>query len=889
MVIAVIMNDEFRHVGLMLSDDTEKYLKVAPDQGLSPAQVDEQRAVFGANRLGKAETKSWIAILRVQFKSPLMMLLGAAAGLSMMFGDYAEGIAIVVVMVINGAIGFWAENKAEHSMAALRKMGRATTRVRRSGHVMTVPAEDLVPGDIVLFEAGDIVTADTRLMKTVQLQCDESLLTGESVPVDKEYASEDTSQSGSSQDQSQKGRMFKGTTVTRGSSVGQIVATGTNTRLGEISRLADTATGAVSPLERRLQKLSEQLLFAVLVLAVLMTIAGIVSGHEMVLMIKTGIALAVAAIPEGLPIVATLALARGMWRLAGHNALIKRLSAIETLGSVNVIFTDKTGTLTENRMTAMTLSVAENPEANGLSVPMAAARRGLRVCALCYSGTDPDHLSDPMETALVTAAGQASIMPLETEKQFPRVNEEAFDANVRMMATVHSDQKRFLYLVKGAPEAVLAASARIAGADGDEDLTDRERVFWMARTTELASGGMRILALAEKTSNDAGDAPYEGLVFLGLVSLKDPPRSDVAAAVKAAQEAGVRVVMVTGDNGATAANIAAAVGIAGAATDMTVEGAGLARLENLTREQRALMLSAAVFARMSPRQKLDLIDLHQQNDAVVAMTGDGVNDAPALKKADVGIAMGMRGTEVAKEAAAMVLKDDAFASIVIAIQQGRVIFGNIRKFVIYLMSCNLSEVLIVTFCMLAGLPLPLNPLQILFLNLITDVFPALALGFGKSDTEILHRPPRPKSEGLLQPRHWQAIVSYAVLMTISVSGAFIWALAQADKTPQYAGSIAFLTLMFSQLWHVFNMRSRRARLFDNQVARNPFVWGAILLCLILVGFAVYWPLLADILHIVPIDGKGWIVLLAASFIPLIIGQLAKYVILPRRISIRRKP
>lgn len=872
------MSDHSQHqtkYHALAAKDICERLDVDPAKGLSAGAVLDRQEKYGLNIIGKSERKSLFSILLDQFKSLLTALLAGAALLSFFFEDGAEAVAIVTVIIINVVIGFWAEHKALRSMAALRKMGRATTRVRRQGAVQNISGQELVPGDIILLEAGDVVTADIRLITTTHLQSDESLLTGESVPVSKAIAALDEA----TVLHDRINMVFKGATITRGSSMGVAVATGANSELGSIAQLAGSAKGTTSPLERRLQKLSEQLLIAVLILTAFLTVSGVMVGRDALLMIKTGIALAVAAIPEGLPIVATLALARGMWKLAERHALIERLSAVETLGSVNIIFSDKTGTLTENKMTAKVLVATDSQDTNGLEQHTHASKRALRVCSLCYSGEDASNLSDPMESALVMAAEKAGFPSSHSERDLPRIREEAFDPNIRMMATIHSDGDTFLYAVKGAPEAVLEASTHIAH-DHDDTLTQDVRTQWLERVAELASGGMRVLALAEKSIKESEGKVFVGLTFLGLMGIEDPPRADAAAAVKAAQDAGIRVIMVTGDNAITATNIAEAVGIANAQAHLTIEGSMICPLDKMSADLQGKILSASVFARMNPSQKLNLIALHQRSGAVVAMTGDGVNDAPALKKADVGIAMGMRGTEVAKEAAAMILKDDAFASIVLAIQQGRVIFNNIRKFVLYLLSCNLSEVLVVTLCILVGLPLPLLPLQILFLNFITDVFPALALGFGKGDSDILMRPPRPKSEGILKPSHWRAIVGYSIVMTASVIGAFLWALSQTDKGPNYANTIAFLTLALGQIWHVFNMRGRRTTVFNNQVVSNPFVWGAILLCVGLVGLSLSWTPLAKVLNVTLPDQHGWLIVICASLVPLVVGQAVK--ILMRR-------
>ena len=855
----------------MSSEALVKAFTVNLSEGLSHNEALIRLEKFGPNTLGKSQKKPSIIILLDQCKSLLTALLAVASLLSFALGDISEGVAILIVIFINIAIGYWAESKAQRSIAALREMGRATTKVIRDGLVSIIPDTDVVPGDVILLETGDIVTADIRLFKSNKLQCDESLLTGESVPIGKDASILPDANS----IHERTNMCFKGTTITRGSCTGVAVATGRKTELGDIALLAETATGALSPLEVRLRSLSEQLLLAVLLLTLIVTLSGVVMGRDLVLMIKTGIALAVAAIPEGLPIVATLALARGMWKLAEQHALIERLSAVETLGSVNIIFSDKTGTLTENRMTVVMLSTPDAPEENTLIKPTDIGIRALRVCALCYSGNDPHTVRDPMESALLKASENAGVSTADLEGQLPRISEEAFDPNVRLMATVHQDEDASLYIIKGAPENVLSAASHIALDGGDTLMTSQQKSFWLDHVTDLAKKGLRVLALAEKRQSQSDENIFHDLAFLGLVGLEDPPRPDAAGAVREAQEAGIRVIMMTGDNAVTGQAIAEAVGIAGATKERVIEGDFFERLLQDPLKYKDQILRSSVFARMTPSQKLSLVELHQQGGAVVAMTGDGVNDAPALKKADVGVAMGLRGTEVAKEAADMILKDDSFASIVLAIEQGRVIFTNIRKFVIYLLSCNLSEVLVVTLCILSGLPLPLLPLQILFLNLITDVFPALALGFGKGDGEILNRPPRDKSEGIVTRKHWYAIVGYALVMTLTVICAFLWALNQPNQDEYYARSIAFLTLAFSQLWHVFNMRDARTTMSNNQIVHNPYVWSALALCTLLILMSLNYAQISSVLQVVSPDQSGWLVVVFASLVPLIIGQSVK--------------
>ena len=855
-------------------------LGVDADRGLNAIEAAQRLKAAGPNLLREARPRSVWSILFNQFKSVLTLLLAAAAVMSFAFSDVVEGIAIAVVILLNGAIGFGAERRAVRSIEALRRLGSMTTRVRRGGTVLSVAAEALVPGDVVLMSGGDVVTADVRLVEANALQCDESTLTGESVPVAKSTAPVAAAAALSER----TGMAFKGTAVTRGSAVGVVVATGMRTELGQISELVARSHGDASPLEKRLRRLSEQMLWAALGVIVVITLLGLVAGREPLLMIKTGIALAVAAVPEGLPIVATLALARGMWRLAQRNALVERLSAVETLGAVTVVFTDKTGTLTENRMAVTDVKLSAGlvrldagtgarsqavPDPGGAAADPAFAA-AMRVCALCNEidmSTPDGQAADPMELALIDAAERSGFNRLRLANRHIKVATTPFDPEVRMMATVHEDDGGYLYAVKGAPEAVLAHAT----------MDDAERHAWLDENTKLAGQGLRVLAVADKRADMPDADPYADLAFLGLIGLKDPPRPDARPAVEATRRAGIRVVMLTGDNAVTGANIAQAVGLTDDHEAPAIEGRMLKPLDQLGEADEARLLAARVFARVSPRQKLDLIALQQGRGEIVAMTGDGVNDAPALKKADIGIAMGLRGTQVAKEAADMILKDDAFASIVAAIRQGRVIFSNIRKFVIYLLSCNLSEILVVALGTISGLPLPLLPLQILFLNLVTDVFPALALGAGGGERDVLDHPPRHPDEPIMTRRHWWAVVLFGLMITIAVLSAFIWALNQPDRPPEFAVTVAFLTLAFAQLWHVFNMRSRRAGLINNQVTRNPYVWMALVLCSAVTVAAVSWPPLAEVLQLVMPDARSWAVILSLSLLPLAVGQVAKYI------------
>jgi len=875
-------------------------LNVSKSEGLSQAGAQHRHKQFGPNKLRETRQISALEIWIEQFKSLVVLLLVAAAVVALAFGEWVDSIAITVVVVVNAAIGFFTEMRAVRSMEALKKLGSVTAKIRREGQIHQVPAEALVPGDIVVLEGGDIITADLRLVEASKLQANESALTGESVPVGKQIEPLEPDVPLAER----SNMVFKGTSVTRGSGEGVVVNTGMETELGKISSLVEEAEEESTPLEKRLDQLGRKLIGVTLGIAAVVAVIGIIRGREILLMIETAIALAVAAIPEGLPIVATIALARGMQRMARRNALVNRLAAVETLGGTNVICTDKTGTLTENQMTATRLLLetgqikisGEGLEQegqftqNGTALNPAeqpALQQALEVGVLCNNAsltTEDDGqnsaVGDPVEIALLVAGAKANLQRDTLLKQTPEAREEAFDSDIKMMATYHPQNsangsaQQYRVAVKGAPEAVLDACTKILTASGSAELSNDCRQQWIEHNVEMAGQGLRVLALAAKNVNAVDTQPYQDLTFIGLIGLLDPPREEVRDAIAACKQAGVNVVMVTGDQPVTAKNVGMAVGLVNPENASVIHGSNLKSIDETSEEEQQEILRSPILARVSPKQKLDLIDIHQKHGAVVAMTGDGVNDAPALKKADIGIAMGQRGTQVAREAADMVLKDDAFSTIVIAIEQGRVIFNNIRKFVLYLLSCNISEIMTVGLASVVNAPLPILPLQILFLNLVTDVFPALALGVGEGDPSVMKRPPRDPKEAIMTRRHWIAMGSYGLVITIAVLGALALALNWLQMDTSRAVSISFLTLAFAQLWHVFNMRDPGSSFLHNDVTRNTFVWGALALCTLLLVAAVYLPVLADVLQVVNPGLNGWGLALAMSLIPWLVGQIA---------------
>ena len=490
-----------------------------------------------------------------------------------------------------------------------------------------------------------------------------------------------------------------------------------------------------------------------------------------------------------------------------------------------------------------------------------------------------DGIGDPLEVSLLQAARKGGIEREEIVKSLPEVFEEAFDSDVKMMATFHEDGDGFLVAVKGAPEPVIEASSHILNPAGTDTLSESGQERWLDISIDMAERGLRVLALAKKETRSIDEAPYRDLTFIGLMGLLDPPRSDVREAIGECQEAGIRVIMVTGDQPMTAKNIGEAVGLImddEGDESRIIHGMEMKGLEDLTDDEHRDVIGVPIFARVSPKQKLDLIELHQRSGEVVAMTGDGVNDAPALKKADIGIAMGLRGTQVAREAADMVLKDDSFSTIVVAVRQGRIIFNNIRKFVKYLISCNVAEIMTVFIAsLIKDAPLPILPLQILFLNLVTDAFPALALGVGEGDREVMKFPPRDPNEPILTRRLWRGIIGYGFLITLSVLGALALAIIWLKMDNEHAITVSFLTLAMAQLWHVFNMRDSGSGFFRNDITKNPYVWGALVLCIGMLVVAVYTPGLSYVLHVKDPGKEGWLLIIGMSLIPWFVGQVMK--------------
>ncbi len=857
------------------------------EDGLTAEEAEKRLQEHGRNALREQGTPSAARILLRQFKSVVIIVLVIAGAAAIAMQEWPESIAIGAVIVVNAAIGFTSEWRAIRSMEALRRLSEHVALVRRGGEERELPAQEIVPGDIVILRAEALVPADLRVSACENLQVNESALTGESTPVAKQTAAVDKAAVLSER----PSVLHKGTTVVDGRGEGIVFATGSATEVGRVSELAQEANSAATPLQTKLDRLGWRMAAVVLITAAIIGAAGLLAGRKPTLMIETAIALGVAAIPEGLPIVATIAMAAGMWMMARRDALVNRLPAVETLGATRIICTDKTGTLTQNQMVVTAVvTAAGEVNLNKGALPtedvdgLYQARRLIRLGVLCNGtslGAKNDQKArapsgDPLEIALLEAGAQSGILRGELLDDTPEVHRVPFDRETMMMATLHETGDGLLDAVKGAPQAVLDACDRLAIGDGKElELNEDTRREWRERSSDFASKGLRLLAFAEKRVAGKDTDPYDKLCLVGLAALHDPPREEVRDTINACQSAGIRVVMVTGDKPETAESIAEKVGIIGDPEDepaRVMHGRDMRPPEELSNEDEAHVHRANIFARVTPEQKLNLVQIYQDVGETVAMTGDGINDAPALKKADIGVAMGQRGTEAAKQVADMVLKDDALKTIVAAVEQGRIIFGNIRKAVLFMLCTNGAEVLAVAIAALLDAPLPLRPLQILYLNVLTDVFPALALAVGKGEANIMRKPPRPPDESVLTARHWYAIGVWSTIIAACVLGGLFLGLKWLGMEDAAAVTVSFLTLAFAKLWFVFNLRSRGGGIVLNEVTRNPWIWGAIALCTLLLLSAVYLPGLSSVLETRAIGWRGWGLALAASLIPFLLGQ-----------------
>lgn len=863
-----------------------------PETGLTKNVASARLKKYGLNVYTSQKPKNTLLILLEQFKSPIVYLLIFGAVVSLFFKDFLEAAAILVVILVNALIGFLMEMQARSSMKALKEMDVIKTRVLREGKVEIIPAENLTLGDIVMLEAGDLIPGDGRLLIANQLKCDESSLTGESLPTEKniEKLPNDTDLG------DRQNMVFKGSSVMNGTGKAIITNIAHQTELGKISSLVDKSTETATPLDKKLAVLSKTLIWLTLILTLIFAITGFIQGKDWVIIIKTSIVLAIAAFPEGLPIVSTVALANGMLLMAKRNAIVKKLSAVETLGSTNVILTDKTGTLTENKIYVEMLAFPEENRKVSIEKDILVFKDGaieksqqnfekLRlVGALCNDASikkagKKDLIGDPIDIALIQFANASNLKTDDLKTQYERISEVPFSSETKLMGTLHKSPDGFLVAAKGSVEDLLEKCTKIQIGISIKVIDEEARKSTLDSSEKMAADGLRVLAFSNREGKDLSKDDFlKELVFLGMIGFLDPPRLDIKAAINSCKDAGIKVVMITGDHPLTALNIAKKVGLVDESEQNFTIGKDLPTMKSLTKDWKNKILSTAIFARTTPQQKLEIADIFQKAGNIVAMTGDGVNDTPALKKADVGIAMGLRGTQVAKETASIVLKDDSFKSIVAAVANGRVILQNIQKFVVYLVSCNLSEIFMVTLLGFLAPAATLLPLQILFLNMVTDVFPALALGLGKGDRNVMKMPPINAKKAIIDNKDWIKIGIYALIITISVAAAVLYCKQYITPDDRIANNIAFITLAFAQLFHVFNMSAFDSKFFINDITKNKYVWLAVVICTGFMVLVFVSPQMRLVLDLDILPTKIWMVAILASLIPLFVIQLYKIIL-----------
>jgi len=816
------------------------------EQGLSDPEVAQRQAQYGANRLHEGKRKSLLALLLHQFTDFMILVLMAAALISGVIGEIADSIAILVILLLNGLIGAVQAYRAEQAVAALRAMDIPKVSVRRNGKSQRIPAPELVPGDIVSLEAGNLVAADLRLLEGAGLESDESTLTGESQAAQKQIEPIDAANLPPGD---RHNMLFRGSHITRGRGVGVVTATGMQTEIGQIARLLNEQTEVQTPLQIRMARFGRHLAVAILVICALIFITGLLKGEPVLLMLLTAISLAVAAIPEALPAVITISLAMGARRLSRHHSLVRNLPAVETLGSVTYICSDKTGTLTQNRMTAECFVIAGKTFTTleqALALP--AAQQMGKALALCNDVVPQKQKlhGEPTELALYQAAEAAGFQKLALQRQAPRRAEIPFDSKRKLMMTLHPDGTGSIAYVKGAPEVVLTRCLDQWGADAPETL---HRQAWLDQAETLASRGYRVMAVAQRRFAGAVDQLSDAgqtLTLLGLVALIDPPRPEAEAAVSQCRRAGITPVMITGDHPGTAKAIAVRLGIVhDQARVLTGQ-----QLDQLSDDEfHRQVREVGVYARVSPEQKIRIVQALQQQGEFVAMTGDGVNDAPALKQAGIGVAMGDKGTDVARQAADMVLLDDNFATIVQAVREGRRIFDNIRKFIKYTMTSNSGDIWTLFLAPFLGLPVPLLPIHILWINLVTDGLPGLAFTLEPEEPGSMQRPPRPPDESIFAHGMWQHILWVGLFIGATSIGAMAWAIGQNNANWQ---TIVLTVLTFSQLFHAMAVRSDRHSIFSQGLFSNPAMLGAVALTVVLQLAVIYVPALNALFNTRPL-------------------------------------
>ena len=892
--MSLFYNEKAEEVALRLGTDLEK--------GLSSAEVSGRLEKYGPNRLEGAKEKSLISMIFDQLKDFLVIILIIAAVISILLGETLDGVIILAIVILNTFLGVYQENKASNALKALKEMASPHAKVMRDGSVVEVASSDIVVGDIVIMDAGDYVPADVRLIESNNMKIDEAALTGESVPVEKN-ANAVLAEDASLGDRVNCGYM--GTLITYGRGRGLVTQTGMETQMGNIAGMLNESPEEATPLQQKLDSLGKLLGMICLGVCVVIFALGLLRGMEFFDIFMTAVALAVAAIPEGLTVVVTVVLAMGMQRMVKVHAIIKKLSAVETLGSTTVICSDKTGTLTQNKMTIEKLfydsslydvsgsGYSPNGEITGAGGTKSneELRHLIEGSLLCSDATyDPEKesiIGDPTEGAMVVLAYKVGMEKAAWEAKYPRLQEIPFDSDRKLMSTFHKMEEGTIMYTKGAPDELLMRCTQIETASGVQSLTDEKRKEVLLNNSNFGKNALRVIGVAYKPVEEI-HADFEeenNLIFCGLMGMIDPPREEARAAIDVCKEAGIHVKMITGDHKITASAIGEKLGIL--SESGALEGREISEMTDAQLQEAVKTIN--VFARVSPEHKVRLVDAVRSNGDIAAMTGDGVNDAPSLKHANIGIAMGITGTAVSKEAADMILTDDNFASIVSAVSEGRTIYANIRKVVGFLLSCNIGEILVILFAMIFNMPVPLAATQLLAINLITDAFPAFALGMEKAEKGVMNRPPRDPAEPIVNKSMGISVGIQSISLALGALASFLFGYhAQAPLDTMFSGAInevalaegmtcCFFTLVLGELMRAYSARSETTSIFKMKLFENSYLNKCVLFSLAFMLLAVYVPILNPVFNTVPLKPDELIFAVLFAFLPVAGGEIAKLV------------
>jgi len=879
--------------------------------GLTQKDARNRLEKHGPNVIRGSKKKSAISIFVAQFMDFMILILLISTAVSAFMGEVTEAITIIAIVVVNAILGFIQEYRTERTMEALKSLAAPSAKVIRDGCLTVIPAHEVVPGDLIVLEAGDRVPADSVLTEAYNMQIDESLLTGESIPVEKSAEGKGNSLG----DIAKNSSVYMGTIVTSGKGKAIVYATGMNTEMGKIADMIQNVENDETPLQKKLAHLGKFIAYGCIAICIIVSVAGILRGYELFTMLLSGISLAVAAVPEGLPAIVTISLALGVQRMLKKNALVRKLPAVETLGCASVICSDKTGTLTENKMTVRKIYAAENIyEVGGIGYNLSgefmlkgrniepdkknALKLALEIGAMCNnaemieeddqrkgairkiaSNFNKKHrmkiVGDPTENALLVAAYKAGITPETLSRKYYRIDEIPFDSDRKCMSVIcRSDKGETYVFTKGAPDIIIEKCTKVLTSSGEQKLSKLAKDSIMKVNNDMARDALRVLGVAYRKLSSSSlkkEQAETDLVFVGLMGMIDPPRKEAVEAVAKCRLAGIKPVMITGDHKITATAIAKELNIF-TEGDKVLTGEDLEKMSET--ELQKIANEVSVYARVSPKHKLMIVRALKRNGNVVAMTGDGVNDAPAVKEADIGVSMGISGTDVTKEASSMILLDDNFATIVAAVEEGRTIYNNIRKFIRYLLSCNIGEVLTMFLGMVLGLPLPLLPIQILWVNLVTDGLPAIALGLEPPDRDVMTRPPRKSSNNIFSDGLLNLILFRGILLglsTLAVFSSILYFRGDLDA----ARTSGFVTLVITQLMHVFECKSEDKNIFEVPYFNNKALIGAVSCSLCMILSAVYIPQMQRIFKTVPLNLNDWVLILGFSALGPVVSSFFK--------------